>query len=103
MGQWTPEMLFVLTYCVSGLTGIGMLLLEKRPLSARLIFGTILVNGGVGSVLGMLAYEWLGGRLAPWRVVASGMLVGGRVITLKDAKGLVRRMLGANSDGPKHD
>lgn len=93
MQNWTPETLFYFTYAVSALTAIGVELLSNRTLTFRLVFGTAIVYGGLGGGLGMVCYEYLGGRTAPWRVVACGILVGARAIKLKDVTNLARRAL----------
>lgn len=92
--DWTPWILFVLTYIASALTGLSVVLLDsKEPLSARVVLGTVIKYGALGSGLGMIGYEYFGGKQSPWRVIAAGQLVGARALKLSDIQNLVRRIL----------
>lgn len=91
--QWSPGYLFALTYTLAALSALGLLFLSSRTLSFRFILGTIFVYGGMGASLGMFIYEYLGGRQAPWKVVAIGILVGVGAVKKKDVTNFLRRIL----------
>ena len=93
---WTVETLFAVTYCASGLTGLGELLLSERPLSAKIVVGTFLRYGAAGVVLGALGYEYLNGRQYPERVLACGLGVGVRLVSLPDVGKLLKRLFATN-------
>lgn len=97
--EWTPFVVFGFTYLIAALTGLGVELItaaeKKQHLTPGLIIGTLLVYGGVGSSLGMyVGYEYLGGKNAPWKVIACGTLVGGRIIKFKTATIVMQKLLG---------
>ncbi len=102
--EWSPELTFAVTYIAAALSGLAVVLLEDKPLRFRTIIGTILLYGGLGSGLGMVGYEYLGGKNNPWKVVACGMLVGVRAIKMRDITNLVRRILAiSDSNDPPKD
>ena len=101
MRQWTPDHLFLFTYCVSALCGLADLVRSHRPLTVRSVLGTILVCGAIGCGLGMLLYDYADGANHPWRVVGPGMLFGVRVIRVDDVKEIVRRLLGLEKGNKK--
>lgn len=95
MTNWTPEQLFLVTYFVSAISGLGGLFVSNKTISFRDIVGTILLYGGLGTGIGMLGYEYLGGKAAPWRVVGCGMLVGCKAIKLKSLSEVAQKVLAA--------
>jgi hypothetical protein len=99
MGKMSPEVLFVLVYLVSAFSGLGGVLLSSKPISIRIIFGTILVYGGLGSGLGMIGYEYLGGKDAQWKVIACGFLVGTKALKIRDVTRILRKVLEINGNG----
>jgi hypothetical protein len=101
MIDWTPEAVFILTYIAASLSGLAALLRTNQPLTVRSVLGTVLFYGSAGCGLGMVSYEYLGGKNAPWRVIGCGMLVGIKVIQLKDISNLVRRLFGETNDKDK--
>src|SRR5688572_6036347 len=92
--DWTPEKTFIVTYIAAALSGLAVLLRTNEPLTVRSILSAILFYGSAGCGLGMIGYEYLGGRQAPWKVIGCGMLVGIRVIQFKDIAHVARRILG---------
>jgi hypothetical protein len=63
------------TYALSAVSGLGGVLLSNKTLTTREVVGTIIVYGGLGTGMGMLGYEYLGGKAAPWRVMGCGLSV----------------------------
>jgi len=94
---WTPEMTFFATCVAAALMGLCVLLGENKDLRGwqgfRLIVSTLGINAGMGVGLGWMAYEYLGGKDDPLRVVAFGMLVGVRAIRLQDIRKYLLRLL----------
>lgn len=93
MDQWTPQTVFLCTYVAAALSGVAELLRSTRPITPRTVLAAILFYGAAGSALGMVGYEYLGGKERPWKVIACGILVGVRVIHLADITTLLRRLL----------
>ena len=93
MAQWSPQQVFICTYVAAALAGLSGLLRSPQPLTARAIIGTVLFYGCAGTGLGMVGYEYLGGRENPWRVIGCGMLVGVRLIQFQQIKNIVARIL----------
>jgi hypothetical protein len=94
MLAWTPEQVFMLTYLAAALSGLAALLRSDEPITVRSVSAAILFYGAAGTGLGMMAYEWLGGKQNPWRVVGAGMLVGIRIIKLSDIAHIIRKIIG---------
>jgi hypothetical protein len=101
MQNWTPDEVFLATFVAASLSGLAVLFKSKEPISPRSVFATILYYGATGCGLGMIAYEWLGGKQAPWRAIGCGWLVGIKAISLKDIKKFVQRILGNDDEDPK--
>jgi hypothetical protein len=93
---WSPEKLFLCTYIVGALSGIGALARSTEPITPRAIVAAIVFYGCSGCGLGMIGYEYLGWKNKPWLVVGCGFLVGVRAIHFEDIKAILRRMLSAN-------
>lgn len=96
MDQWTPTQVFICTYIAAALSGVGALLHSEQEVTWRSMSAAVLLYGAAGCGLGMAAFEWLGGKQAPWRVIGCGMLVGIRVIRLKDISNIIRRLFNGN-------
>jgi hypothetical protein len=94
---WTPEKLFICTYIVGALSGIGALARSTEPITPRSIVAALVFYGCCGTGLGMLGYEYLGWKNKPWLVVGCGFLVGVRAIHLEDIKAILQKLL--SSDG----
>jgi hypothetical protein len=99
--EWTVEELFLATYLAAGLTGLGELLLSGRPLSWKSIIGTFVRYGAAGVVLGAIGYEVLNGRQYPIRILACGMGVGVRLITLGDIGTVIKKLFLNGHEKPK--
>jgi hypothetical protein len=101
--QWNSEWsLFVATWFASALTALAPVLLSNKPCTARLLIGTIVLYGGLGAGFGMtVAFDYLGGKTQPWRVLVCGMLVGAGALKKADITVLLRRMLGITDDHDK--
>jgi hypothetical protein len=98
---WTPLQVFIYTYIASGVTGLVPLLRSKEPLGLRNVLLSILFYGAAGMGLGVIAYEYLGGKEKPWLIIACGMLVGIGVIRMSDIAAVARRVLGVYNGGDK--
>jgi hypothetical protein len=98
MQNLTPELVFLYTFCAASLSGLAVLLRSGSELNTRNVLGAILFHGSAGVGLGMIAFDWLGGKQAPWKVIACGWLVGLRIIKLSDIAEVVRRILNVNSE-----
>jgi hypothetical protein len=85
------------TYALSAVSGLGGVLLSNKTLTTREVVGTIIVYGGLGTGMGMLGYEYLGGKAAPWRVMGCGMLIGVKAIKPKAVADMARKILVALS------
>jgi hypothetical protein len=92
--QWTPETLFLFTYIASAITSLGIELLdESKELSPKLVLGTVIVYGALGSAMGWFAYEYLGGRQSPGKVIVAGLAVGVRAIKVDTVRQALRRLI----------
>jgi hypothetical protein len=94
MQQWSPDKLFLITFFASAFTSIGHDLVFGKSVTFKILVGSFLFYGGLGSAMGMLAYSWLGGKQAPERVLICGIFVGARAIKVKDAGEYLRRVIG---------
>lgn len=103
MQNLTPEQIFLCTYCAAALSGLTVLLRSDVELTFRNVTSTILFYGSAGVGLGMIAFEWLGGKQNPWRVIGCGFLVGLRIIKTQDIMTMARRLLNISEppDDPK--
>jgi len=84
MQNMTPEQVFLCTFCAAALSGLGVLLRSDSALNVRNILSSVLFYGSAGVGLGMIAFDWLGGKQNPWKVIGCGWLVGLRIIKLSD-------------------
>lgn len=102
--QWNSEWsLFVATWFASALTALAPLLLSNKPCTFKLVVGTMIFYGGLGAGFGMtVAFDYLGGKTQPWRVLVSGMLVGAGALKKTDVTVLVRRVFGITDEHAKH-
>ena len=97
--NWTPETTFCFTYIVSALTALGGICLSNKTITMRVVIGTLLVYGGIGSSAGMFVYyKWFAGKDV-WTALATGILVGGGAIKKKDVTDILRRLLGVKTNG----
>lgn len=103
MQGWTAQEIFLCTYMAAALSGVGELLHSSRPVTPRSLCGAVLFYGAAGTGLGMVCYEYLGGKARPGLVVACGFLVGVRAIHLRDITNLLRRILEPHGNSDKKD
>jgi hypothetical protein len=94
--NWSPLHVFICTWLASAITGVGVYLGEDRAVTIRGTFVAAVTYGGMGCGLGMIGYEFLGGKQAPWKIIGCGFLVGIRAISLNSIKTLIQRILGPN-------
>jgi hypothetical protein len=93
MNSWTPEQVFLVTYIAAALSGLGELLHSDREVTPRSFLAAILFYGAAGTGLGMLGYEYLGGKTRPWIVISCGLFVGIRAIKLSDIVRLLQKLM----------
>lgn len=98
METWTPLQLFYATFAAAALSGISELLHSTREVNARSLLTAILYSGCVGCSLGILVYEYAGGKTRPALVVCCGFLVGVRAVKLADIKRMVQKLIGKNGN-----
>lgn len=96
METWTPLQVFIAAYVASALSGLAGLLWSAKPLTVRSACASVLYYGAAGTGLGMLGYEYLGGKEKPWRVIGCAMLVGIGVVDLATLQRLATRLLGTD-------
>lgn len=88
MNQWSPGYTFVATWALAAVGGVASYLqrsiltddAQKRKFSWTGCIASAWYFGAAGLVLGMLGFEVLGGREAPWRTIACGGAVGLRLL-----------------------
>lgn len=91
--KWTPEGLYLVTFILSAISGLGAEMVSNKPMSFKQILGIAIVYGGLGSGFGMtVVYRYLGGKDAPYFVIASGTLVGLRAIKMQDITKMLRKV-----------
>lgn len=98
MVLWPDTSLFVVTFCGAALAGVANLLRSPDQITLRNLLAAVLFNGVAGTGFGMIAFEFLGGKQNPWRVIGCGMLVGIRIIKLSDVMTIVRKLIGTNGN-----
>ncbi len=104
MVNLTPEQVFLCTFCAAALSGLSVLLRSDSELTIRNIFAAILFYGSAGVGLGMIAFDWLGGKQNPWRVIGCGWLVGLKIIKLTDIQKVsaaILKITGSKDDEDK--
>lgn len=119
METWTPERIFIIAYIASSLSGLAALLWSGKPLctdqgwlgvgqALRKILASMIYFGAAGTALGMVGFEWLGGREKPWRVIGCAMGVGLGAIDRETYKAFFKNILtvfssnGKNGNGEDH-
>ena len=94
MEDWSPLVVFTATYFAAALGGIGALLRSKEPIGFRNVSEAIIYSGLAGTSLGLVGYEFLGGRKYPSIIIGCGALVGLQIIKIKDIKDILKRIIG---------
>lgn len=93
--EWTPERVFLFTYMISSLNGLGVYLGTSEPLQIRPILYSMITGGGLGIGFGMVAWQWLGGAENPWIIIGCGSLTGLGILRPSDVVAFARKVIGA--------
>lgn len=91
MEHWSPESVFLLTGLLGGLAGAVKEARTHKTITKWAAMWACFDYGFTASALGMVGYQWLGGKEHPEMIIGMGMLVGLRLLTIKQIRELVKR------------